>query len=95
MKTFILLAFISSFIVSFSAFGAELSACKTEANTAALEAYDTKGGESMIYTKSKFKPIIEGDTIIHIIQILDFERSNYDILRVTLNRFNCNVISID
>lgn len=92
MKTFIALF---SLIAAFNSFGAEASPCKNEAHVAALEAYTAKFGESMIFSKSKFKPVIEGKNIIHMIQILDSERGSNDILTVTMDRFNCNVISID
>lgn len=93
MKTLITLLFLA---IQFSAFAADLSSCKTEANSAAVEAYVSKFGEdSIIFAKSKFKPLVEGNNVTHFIQILDNDRGSNDILTVTLDKINCRVISID
>ncbi|MGZ3790308.1 MAG: hypothetical protein ACXVLQ_17375 [Bacteriovorax sp.] len=81
--------------ISFGSFASEKSACKAEAHAAAIEAYMAKNGGTMLFSQSKFKPRTEGNNIVHLIQIQDNERGSNDILAVTMDKFNCSVISIE
>jgi hypothetical protein len=92
MKRFMTLL---SLTISFASFAAEIPDCKAIAEEAAFEAYTAKYGESIIFTKSKYKPMTENNSIIHIIQIIDADRGSNDIVTVTLNKNTCKVVSID
>lgn len=69
--------------------------CKIEALAAAFNDYTSIYSDSIISTKTKFKPIIDETKITYVVQILDLDRGNDQFYTVSLDKNNCKVISID
>jgi hypothetical protein len=92
MKKIILLSSLLT-LISFNVRAEHL--CKIEAQEAAYKTYLAQLPNSTIFTKVKFKPMTEGNKIIHIIQILDQDRGSNDFLTITLELNSCKILSID
>lgn len=87
--TLILMIFSSISLAS------DTSLCKIQAHDAAFKTYQAQLPESTFFTKSKFKPIIEGNSIHFAVQILDQDRGSNDVIIVTLDKNSCKVLEIN
>jgi len=83
-------------LISFSAIATtEKTPCRPQAHEAAYKTYIAQRADSTIFTKSKFKPTVEGNSITYIIQILDQDNGNDEFVVVTLEKNLCKVLEIN
>lgn len=95
MKSFLIVLglFINASV--FAASNTDMSTCKALALEEAYNEYTARYGESMIFTKLKYRPIIEGDSVTFLVQIIDSDRHNGEIITVAMNKNNCRILSLD
>ncbi len=80
---------------TFSAYAASKNECKAEAYAEAAKEYAKSNPESAFSLRTKYKPVVEGKIVYHMVEIIDRETSQATMLTVTVDRNSCSVTSID
>lgn len=79
---------------SFSAM-AQAAPCKIEAHSAAATQFSSENPDAGFFLHAKFKPVIEGKIVYHMVEILEYDGGRTTQMTVSLNSKTCGVLSID